>query len=32
MMGDLEGIILFIPFVYLAFYCIAYLFGRKFFP
>lgn len=32
MMGDLEGIILFIPFVYLVFYCIAYLFGRKFFP
>lgn len=31
MMGDLEGIILFIPFVYLALFCAAYLFGRKLF-
>jgi hypothetical protein len=32
MFGGLEGIILFIPLVYLAFYVLAYLYTRKRFP
>ena len=29
MLGDLEGLIIFIPFLYLGFYYIAYLYTRN---
>lgn len=32
MMGDLESIILFVPFLYLSFYIIAFSVIRKLFP
>lgn len=32
MLGGLEGLILFIPFVYLGFYIIAWLYTRRHFP
>jgi hypothetical protein len=32
MLGDLEGLIIFIPFFYLGLYCVAYLYTRKKFP
>lgn len=32
MLGDIEGIILFIPFIYLTVFCAAYLFWKRFFP
>jgi hypothetical protein len=32
MLGDLEGLIIFIPFLYLGFYFVAYRYTRKKFP
>lgn len=32
MLGDLEGLIFFVPFLYLAFYLIAWVICRKLFP
>jgi len=32
MLGDLEGLIIFIPFLYLGFYVVAYRYTRKKFP
>lgn len=32
MLGGLEGLILVIPFVYLGFYIIAWLYARRHFP
>jgi hypothetical protein len=32
MLGDLEGLIIFIPFLYLGLYIAAYLYTRKKFP
>lgn len=32
MLGGLEGVILFVPFVYLGLYVLAYLYTRKRFP
>lgn len=32
MFGDLEGLIIFIPFLYLGLYGLAYLYTRKKFP
>ena len=32
MLGGLEGLILFVPILYLGFYVVAYLYTRKRFP
>jgi hypothetical protein len=32
MLGDLEGLIIFIPFLYLGFYLVAYTLTKKSFP
>lgn len=32
MLGGLEGVILFVPFVYLGMFVVAYLYTRKRFP
>lgn len=32
MLGGLEGLILFVPILYLGFYIVAYLYTRKRFP
>ncbi len=32
MLGGLEGVILFVPFVYLGLYVLAYLYTKKRFP